>query len=54
LVGFLEHQQIARFKLRERLEVVASFPLTSVGKVSMKDPGEDIATKLQAATSAGA
>jgi 2,3-dihydroxybenzoate-AMP ligase len=54
LVRFLEHQQIAKFKLPERLEVVASFPLTSVGKVSKKDLREDIATKLQAATSAAA
>jgi 2,3-dihydroxybenzoate---[aryl-carrier protein] ligase len=52
LVRFLEHQQIAKFKLPERLEVVASFPLTSVGKVSKKDLREDIATKLQAATGA--
>src|SRR5207249_1012759 len=51
LIRFLEHQQIAKFKLPERLEVVTSFPLTSIGKVSKKDLREDIATKLQAATS---
>jgi hypothetical protein len=46
LVTFLEAQQIARFKLPERLEVVEKFPLTNVGKVSKKDLREDIARKL--------
>ena len=48
LVAFLQAQQIAKFKLPERLEVVASFPLTSVGKVSKKDLRDDIAHKLEA------
>lgn len=48
LVAFLERQQIARFKLPERLELVDSFPLTSVGKVSKKDLRDDIARKLRA------
>lgn len=48
LIAFLEHQQIAKFKLPERLEIVDSFPLTSVGKVSKKDLREDIAAKLKA------
>jgi 2,3-dihydroxybenzoate-AMP ligase len=48
LVAFLQAQQIAKFKLPERLEVVESFPLTSVGKVSKKDLRDDIARKLEA------
>jgi 2,3-dihydroxybenzoate-AMP ligase len=48
LVAFLQAQQIAKFKLPERLEVVESFPLTNVGKVSKKDLREDIARKLEA------
>ena len=48
LVTFLNAQQIAKFKLPERLEVVDAFPLTSVGKVSKKDLREDIARKLAA------
>jgi 2,3-dihydroxybenzoate-AMP ligase len=48
LITFLQAQQIAKFKLPERLEVVDSFPLTSVGKVSKKDLRDDIARKLQA------
>ena len=46
LVAFLQAQQIAKFKLPERLEIVDSFPLTNVGKVSKKDLREDIARKL--------
>ena len=37
LVEFLTAQEIARHKLPERLETVASFPLSPVGKVSKKD-----------------
>jgi 2,3-dihydroxybenzoate-AMP ligase len=48
LVTFLQAQHIAKFKLPERLEVVESFPLTNVGKVSKKDLREDIARKLAA------
>jgi 2,3-dihydroxybenzoate-AMP ligase len=48
LVTFLQAQQIAKFKLPERLEVVESFPLTGVGKVSKKDLRHDIGRKLQA------
>jgi 2,3-dihydroxybenzoate-AMP ligase len=48
LLAFLKQQQIATFKLPERLEVLASFPLTSIGKVSKKDLREDIVCKLQA------
>ncbi|HTD76355.1 MAG TPA: hypothetical protein VK898_01880 [Chloroflexota bacterium] len=46
LVAFPQVQQIAKFKLPERLEVVENFPLTNVGKVSKKDLREDIARKL--------
>jgi 2,3-dihydroxybenzoate-AMP ligase len=48
LVTFLQQKEIAKFKLPERLEVVDSFPLTNIGKVSKKDLREDIARKLQA------
>src|SRR5207249_6009124 len=48
LVTFLHAQQIAKFKLPERLEVVDAFPLTGVGKVSKKDLREDITRKLAA------
>ncbi len=48
LIIFLQAQQIAKFKLPERLEVVDSFPLTSVGKISKKDLRDDIARKQQA------
>jgi 2,3-dihydroxybenzoate-AMP ligase len=40
---------IAHFKLPERLELVDSFPLTAVGKVSKKALRDDIAAKLAAA-----
>ena len=46
LLAFLRAKRIARFKLPERLELVASFPLTSVGKVSKKELREDIVRKL--------
>jgi 2,3-dihydroxybenzoate-AMP ligase len=39
-------QGLARYKLPERVEVVTSFPLTNVGKVSKKDLRADIAEKL--------
>ena len=38
LVVFLDAQQIAKFKLPERLEVIDAFPLTSVGKVFQERP----------------
>jgi 2,3-dihydroxybenzoate-AMP ligase len=46
LVGFLKAQEIARFKLPERLEVVSEFPMSTFGKVSKKALGEVIAAKL--------
>ena len=48
LVSFLQQKQIATYKLPERLELLASFPLTSIGKVSKKHLRDDIARKLKA------
>jgi 2,3-dihydroxybenzoate---[aryl-carrier protein] ligase len=47
LTSFLMAKKIAKFKLPERLEMVDSFPLTSVGKISKKDLREQIAAKLK-------
>ncbi len=46
LRDFLLSKQIAKFKLPERVEIVDSFVLTPVGKVSKKDLRVDIAEKL--------
>ncbi len=46
LVAFLATQEIARFKMPERLEVVADFPVSTFGKVSKKALAEQIAAKL--------
>ena len=48
LVAFLLAKEIAKFKLPERLEVVAEFPVSTFGKVSKKTLAEMIARKLQA------
>jgi len=48
LTRFLEDKRIARFKLPERLEVVARFPTTAVGKVSKKDLRDEIRRRLAA------
>jgi 2,3-dihydroxybenzoate---[aryl-carrier protein] ligase len=48
LRAFLGGKGVARFKLPERLEVVDSFPLTSVGKVNKRALREYIARKLRA------
>ena len=48
LTGFLQDKQIAKFKLPERLELVDTFPLSGMGKVSKKDLRNMIAEKLQA------
>ena len=53
LVAFLLTKEIAKFKLPERLEVVADFPVSTFGKVSKKALGEMVTAKLaqeQAAT----
>jgi 2,3-dihydroxybenzoate-AMP ligase len=46
LVAFLLTKEIAKFKLPERLEVVADFPVSTFGKVSKKALGEMVAAKL--------
>lgn len=46
LKEFLLEKKIAKFKLPERLEIVQSFPLTSVGKVSKKALRERLASEL--------
>jgi 2,3-dihydroxybenzoate-AMP ligase len=48
LVAFLAKQEIAKFKLPERLEVLADFPVSTFGKVSKKALGEMVAAKLLA------
>ncbi len=48
LVAFLKTKEIAKFKLPERLEVVADFPLSTFGKVSKKALVEMISKKLGA------
>jgi 2,3-dihydroxybenzoate-AMP ligase len=44
---FLLAQGLAKFKLPERVEVVESFPLTNVGKISKKDLRADIENKIE-------
>ena len=46
LKGFLESKEIARFKLPERLEILADFPLSPFGKVSKKRLTEMITVKM--------
>lgn len=46
LIGFLKRQQIASFKLPERLELVAEFPLSPVGKILKRKLREMIADRL--------
>lgn len=49
LVKFLLAQEIAKFKLPERLEVVPDFPVSTFGKVSKKALAERIAAELSKA-----
>lgn len=44
---FLLAQGLAKFKLPERIEVLETFPLTNVGKVSKKDLRADIEAKIE-------
>jgi 2,3-dihydroxybenzoate-AMP ligase len=46
LIEFLAHQDIAKHKLPERLEIMNEFPLSPLGKVSKKDLTEGITLKL--------
>ncbi len=48
LVTFLLTKEIAKFKLPERLEALADFPVSTFGKVSKKALGELVAEKLRA------
>ncbi|MFE4373410.1 (2,3-dihydroxybenzoyl)adenylate synthase [Streptomyces sp. NPDC056835] len=50
---FLLSQGLAKYKLPERVEVVAGLPLSNVGKVSKKSLREDIEAKLLAEDAAG-
>lgn len=45
---FLLGEGLAKYKLPERVEIVETFPLTNVGKVSKKDLRADVAAKLAA------
>ncbi|MEO1818237.1 AMP-binding protein [Pseudomonas sp.] len=47
LVAYLQGEEIARFKLPERLEILDSFPLSTFGKVSKKDLVEMVSRKLE-------
>jgi 2,3-dihydroxybenzoate-AMP ligase len=46
LVAFLRAQQIASFKLPERLEVLASFPVSPVGKILKRELREIVAQRM--------
>jgi 2,3-dihydroxybenzoate-AMP ligase len=46
LIAFLRAQQIAAFKLPERLEIAAELPLSPVGKILKRELREIIAAKL--------
>ena len=48
LIAFLRSQQIASYKLPERLEVVAQFPLSPVGKILKRELRDAIAARLDA------
>ncbi len=48
LVAFLQQQEIARFKLPERLETLPDFPVSTFGKVSKKALGEMVAANVAA------
>jgi 2,3-dihydroxybenzoate-AMP ligase len=48
LIAHLRGQQIASFKLPERLEVMPSFPVSPVGKILKRELREMVASKLDA------
>ena len=48
LVAHLRGQQIASFKLPERLEVMLAFPVSPVGKILKRELREMIASKIEA------
>ncbi len=47
LVDFLKSKEIAKFKLPERLETLAEFPVSTFGKVSKKNLVEMVSRKLE-------
>jgi len=47
LTAFLGGKEIAKFKLPERLELLAEFPVSTFGKVSKKALVEMVARKLE-------
>jgi 2,3-dihydroxybenzoate-AMP ligase len=54
LIAFLRQQNIASFKLPERLELVSEFPLSPVGKILKRQLREAIAEKMQREKAGGA
>ncbi|MBK5104303.1 MAG: AMP-binding protein, partial [Burkholderiales bacterium] len=54
LVAFLKQQNIASFKLPERLELVSEFPVSPVGKILKRQLREAIAEKLEREQASGA
>jgi len=46
LVAFLKTKQIASFKLPERLEIMASFPVSPVGKIMKRELRESLAKQV--------
>ena len=53
LIAFLRQQNIASFKLPERLELVSEFPLSPVGKILKRQLREAIAEKMEKEKSGG-
>ena len=47
LITFLKQQQIASFKLPERLELVAEFPISPVGKILKRQLRDQLASALE-------
>jgi len=54
LVAFLATKEIARYKLPERIETMADFPMSTFGKVSKKVLVEMVTSKLETERAAGA
>ena len=46
LIAFLRQQQIASFKLPERLEIMESFPISPVGKILKRELREIVAQRI--------
>ncbi len=54
LKTFLLGKEIAKYKLPERLEIVADLPLSTFGKVSKKELTDMVSRKMAAAQETGA